>query len=255
MIFLVTFALPQVAIAVVGEAVSGIGVVADGLSLSVSPTDGATVPLFDTALPAVAGVAVAVAAAFAGAIGWGAAIWAITQSAADMPSPLGEALRAGVRRVWPMFGWYVLYLVLTAVGMLLFVLPGIYVAFAGALFSFAVIYERGRPALVRSFSLVHRAFLTALGRIAALFLLATVAGAASSLTEFWLQTGQLPGTSSGGGLPGSPVAAALVDALVTVLVNIVLVIGLLLTYTQVRARQELLSTGQLWAEANPSRAA
>lgn len=243
LIFVVTFTAPYIAAAVVSDSAGGQSRV--GGRWPLPAPDG--VGVFSGLSPASVAVEVviAVAVTFAGAIGWGAGIWAVTQLAAGLPATLGEALRAGARRVWPMFGWYLLYLLLVMVGIVLCVLPGLYMAFAGAVFSFVVIYEPGRPAIVRSFALVHKAFVTALGRVGLLLLGSVVAGATAAGVNLGL--GFTPGRDD----PGNPVGAAVIDGLVVVPMNIFLLVGLLLTYTQLRMREGQLTTAELWRVANP----
>lgn len=239
LIFLLTFAAPNIAAAVIAEATFGAVPVTGGWPVS---APGGLTGLSPAMIGAT--LLVSMAALFVSAIGWGAGVWAVTQAAAGLPATVVEALQAGLRRVWPMFGTYLLYVLLILVGALVFLLPGLYVAFAGALFSFAVIYERGRSALVRSFVLVHKGFVLALGRVMVLALGAIVAGAAG--TAFGYGLGFLPTEDS----VGNPVAMAVVDSLIMVPVNVALLTGLLLIYTQLRAREEQLTTGQLWAAAN-----
>jgi hypothetical protein len=241
-IFAVTFAGPHVAAAVVlDQFTAGAGTLTN---LSLLTTDGVAML---AATPGLIGLmlAVTLATLFLSALGWAAGIWAVTQAAMGLPVTMGTALQAGMRRVWAMTGWYLLFMMMVGVGLLACVLPGVYLAAAAALFSFVVVYERGRNPIGRSFLLVHRAFGAAVGRILLLFLVMVVAGGA--ITMFSYGAGIAATETS----PGNPVAVAVVDAAVTVPVNIAVLVGLLLTYTQVRAREEQLTTGALWTAANP----
>ena len=177
------------------------------------------------------------------AIGWGAGIWAVTQAAAGYPADLAAAFTAGVRRLGPMFGWYLLYSLMVAVGAVACLLPGLYLAVAGSLFSFVIVFERERNPFGRSFSLVHRAFGQVLGRVALLGLVTIGASCVVSLC------GNLLG--GGLGLVGF-LMGDIATALLTAPVGVLLLVGLLLTYTQARARQEPVSTAGLWAAANES---
>jgi hypothetical protein len=242
-IFLVTFAVPQVAAAVVLDRHAAAGLLLPGLPL---PAPEGLVPPGGGG-PALLGVVllVTLVTMFVNAIGWGAGIWAVTQTGCGLPARLGPALAAGLSRVWPLFGWYLLYSVLVTLGILACLLPGVYVGCAGALFSFAVVYEPGRNAFGRSLWLVHKSFGTVLGRVMLLVLLMLLAacavGAVASVT----------GMAPTGASAGNAVAVAVVDSAVAVPVSMALLVGLLLTYTQVRAKQEQVTTGMLWAAANP----
>jgi hypothetical protein len=242
-IFLLTFAAPQVAAVVIVEQYApGVAAVAGGLPLPATEV-GAGVGIGLAAIGLT--VLVMLAVLLTNAVGWAAGIWAVTQGAAGLPVSAGDALRAGLNRVWPMFGNYLLYLLLVIAGALACLVPGLYVAFAAALFSFVVVYERGRNPLVRSVSLVHRGLGVAAGRILLLFVLALLAQFAVGVVSG--VAGMAPTETSA----GQPVPAAVLDSLVGVPVSMALLVGLLLTYTQLRARDEHLTTGALWAAANP----
>lgn len=239
LIFLLTFALPQLAH---GIATS---VVMPGPSVSLlSPVELESAGGFSVT-PAAALVVMlgAVVTMLVTAIGWGAGIWAVTQAAAGYPADLAAAFTAGVRRLGPMFGWYLLYSLMVAVGAAACLLPGLYLAVAGSLFSFVIVFERERNPFGRSFSLVHRAFGQVLGRVALLGLVTIGASCVVSLC------GNLLG--GGLGLVGF-LMGDIATALLTAPVGVLLLVGLLLTYTQARARQEPVSTAGLWAAANES---
>jgi hypothetical protein len=144
----------------------------------------------------------------------------------------------------PMFGWYVLFTAMFAIGLILCILPGLYLAVAGCLFSFVVIFERGRNPMGRSFSLVHKSFGAVLGRVGllALFMLGVYCVVGLCVGGLAIGGGEVSATAS--------LVGDVVSALVGVPVYTVLLVGLLLTYTQVRARQEPVSTASLWAAAN-----
>lgn len=247
LILLLTFALPQLAQAiVVGMALDGIETVGGGFVLPGEDNLDAAGFGALTAGTIVVGVALFAVITLVASIGWGASIWAITQAATGAAVTVPDALAAGARRMFPMFGWYLLYSLMVAVGILACLLPGIYLAVAGCLFSFAVMYEPGRNPLGRSFSLVHKAFGAVLGR--ALLLILFMSGVLMVL-------GLCLGFALvGGGEPAGFGAELFVDGLLTlamVPLYAVLLTGLLLTYTQVRARQETVSTGQLHAALQP----
>ena len=190
------------------------------------------------------------------ALAWASSIWAITQGAVGQPAPLGDAIRAGARRMWPMLGWYILYGLMCGVGLVFCLLPGLYLALAGSLFSFVVMYERGTGPIGRSFSIVHREFGAALGRV---LLLALVYLGVSVLVSDAVGGGALGAgaidfsAAESGSSPvsiGFQVVGQIVSAAVAIPLELLLIVGLLVTYTQLRARHEPVSTVQLHAAVN-----
>ena len=111
-------------------------------------------------------------------------------------------------------------------GLLLLIVPGLYLAVSGGLFSLVVMYE-GRGGIGRSFALVHSGFGAALGRfgLLALFLLVSSCVVGCFLRLFTSTTivVRLMGEA--------------VNSLADVLILTVVLVGLLLTYTQLRARR------------------
>jgi hypothetical protein len=194
-------------------------------------------------------------------LAWAAGIQAVTARAAGQPLTVGGALRAGLRRAAPMWGWYLLADLIIVAGACACFLPSIYLAFAVSLFSFPVIFERGRNPIGRSFSLVHANFGPALGRVAMLAgVYIGIAGAVSLASTLALrvvtgqqgslfvpQPGQTP-TLSGAALV-TQIVSSVVQAAVGVPLMAFLLVGLMITYTQLRRNQEPITTQQLWAEA------
>lgn len=248
LILLLTFALPQIAQAiVVAVALEGVDAVGGGFVLPGEDYLDAAGFGALTAGTIVAGLALFVVITLVASIGWAASIWAITQAATGAAVTVPDALAAGARRMWRMFGWYLLFTLLVSVGILACLLPGIYVAVAGCLFSFVVMYEPGRNPLGRSFSLVNKAFGAVLGRALLIILfMSGVLCAVAMCLGFAL--------AGGGGDPAGLGGELIIDVFLTVVMvplYAVMVTGLLLTYTQVRARQETISAGQLHAALHP----
>lgn len=238
LIFLLTFALPQI-----GQSVLTNLLVPGALATPLSPVDslGTEERAAFTAGALIFLLVTVVVTVLVSALGWAAGIWTVTQNAADQPADLASAFAAAFRRVGPMSGWYLLYALMVGVGLVACVLPGLYLAVAGSLFSFVVVFERGRNPIGRSFWLVHKAFGQVLGRVALLAVAALgvscvvglctgAAGAAIGEAGIWL--------------------GDIVTALLVVPIAAVALVGLLLTYTQARAGQEPVSTAALWAAAN-----
>lgn len=205
---------------------------------------------------------------FLSALGWGAGIHAITQAAAGHRASLAAAFRAGLRRVLPMWGWSILSFIIVLVGAVFCLVPGLYFLVALSMFGFAVMFERGTFQLGRSLALFNDNLGPALGRTALLFggyLVATIvvscigsvlAGIASTLlgtrdvSTFDPASNapiQVGGSSVGLG-PVVDLVSTLIQQAVTLPLLSFLLIGLMITYTQLRSNGAPLSTPQLWAE-------
>lgn len=145
-----------------------------------------------------------------------------------------------------MSGWYLLFLLMVLAGSLACILPGIYPFVAGSAFSFVVMYEPGRGAIGRSFGLLNRQFGAALGRVLLLLLIqfavTCLVGTATGGVAFGLAA-SAPAVASA----GFQLTTLLIQAPATVPLTMLMLVGLLLTYTQLRAAEEEISTAQLWA--------
>jgi hypothetical protein len=205
------------------------------------------------------------------ALGWGAGIHAIVQAAAGHRVSLAAAFRAGLRRLLPMWGWSVLAVLIIAVGVVFCVVPGLYFLLALSLFSFAVMFERNWNHLGRSIGLVNDNFGAAIGRVALLFggylvvsiVVSCVVGVLAGLLSAVLGTPNVSTFDANGEAPidisgSSSLGVSLVaDILSTLLQQAValpllsfLLVGLMITYTQLRSNRAPLSTPQLLAEVN-----
>jgi len=240
LILLVTVAAPQIVVAVIGFAV-GQAISPDAVDV-VWPVEG---PEFAVGL-ALGVLVVILATAFANALGWAAGIWAVTQQAAGRYVTLPEALRRGLARALPMFGWLVLTGLMIGVGLILCIVPGLYAAVATSLFAFLVMYERGTGPIGRSFSLVHSAFGAVLGRVVPLVLSVIIINFLVSCV-FGAVTAAAAGAVGVAGVSGLQLVGEVVAALIGAGLEAVLLVGLLITYTQVRAGREPLSTPALVA--------
>ena len=161
------------------------GVVKGALSGPQPPTGAALVGLSGGAL-----LAAVIAVAF-GLFAQGASVFLAVRDAAGRRSTAGEALSFAARRALPLFGWGLLATLMLVAGVVVFVLPGIYlgIVFAAALTGAVVIERRG---IGRAFALVNRRFLPTAGRmllaalVAALynFLAGSVVGALADPASF-----------------------------------------------------------------------
>jgi hypothetical protein len=94
-----------------------------------------------------------------------ASLHVLVQRATGHQVSVRTALLAGLRRVHAMIGWGVLAGLLIAVGVVLCVLPGIYVALVMATLPAIVLLERGKG-IGRAFELFHAKFGDSLARVA-----------------------------------------------------------------------------------------
>lgn len=164
-----------------------------------------------------------------GTLGLAASVFVIVRDAAGRAWTPGEAFGFAGRRFLPLIGWILLSSVLTVVGYVLLILPGIYltVVFGGALLGVVTI-ERG--GLGRTFRLVNPRFLGVLGRLLLLavlsFVYSLVAAAVSAL----------PGLLVGGDAPA--VVGALLMNLLTIPLVVFTTAALVVLYGELRSRLE-----------------
>jgi hypothetical protein len=178
---------------------------------------------------------------FVQAAGWAGSTWALTMEAAGQPAPIGAAFSYGFRRALGLWGWTLLSGLIIGVGFVLCILPGIYFAFALALVGPVYLYERENP-IGRSFRLFHDNFGPVLGR-ALLILVALFAGSiVSSLVQ---SIGTL--ASGSPGLTPARVVFSLIGTALTLPFVIVQFVGIVATYTEVRAREAPIGTQDLAA--------
>jgi hypothetical protein len=119
-----------------------------------------------------------VAAVFSLAVTAGG-LWLATRQAAGQPAPVGRALRFGLARLGGVVGWSIAFGLLALVGLVLCLLPGLYVlvTVTATLYG-VVVFERGRGLPRRAFRLVNQRFWAATGRLVLWLLLV---GALSAL--------------------------------------------------------------------------
>jgi hypothetical protein len=203
-----------------------------------------------------------VGALFVAAIGWGTGIAFVTQQAAGAPARVTDALAVGWRRCPAMFGWaLVLFAPVMVAGtlsyqvassLLVVLLPvGLYWGLAGSLYSFALIYEPRRVAMVRSVGLVHQAFGAALARGLPALLLYLGGLLVNGWVTAWVWERAEPASRSAFDLASVWLGTPTVTVLVQVPLYLLMLVSLLHTYTQLRARFEPLTTEQLRAATGP----
>lgn len=197
------------------------------------------------------GLIVAVAAAYLAALGSAGAVWTVTQHAAGRVSGLSQALRYGRRRALPVWGWTLLAGVLVLIGLCACIVPGLYFLIATSMVVPVVVYERA-PGVSRSFGLVHASFGTALVRLLLLGLAIAVLGCLGGLPAGIAQA-TLVNAGGAARWLGS-LGAGIWQAIVTLPVFMLASAGIVVTYAELRSRQQVeagaqpLSTAQLLAE-------
>jgi hypothetical protein len=181
-----------------------------------------------------------IAGCFVAAAGWSAGTWALVQEAATgRPANIGKAFSYGAKRAMSLFPWTILAAVAFAIASACLWIPGLYIAFGFSMFGFVALFERGQNPVARSFNLTHNSatFGPTLGRIA------TLLGAASVyLWIVWAIEGALEVAIAFGtrGTVGYNFGAGIVELIGGILAApafAVLLIGLLPTYAELRARE------------------
>jgi hypothetical protein len=165
-----------------------------------------------------------------------AAIRLVTVVATGATPRVGEAVRAALRRLHAMLGWYVVAAVICIVAFALCFLPLIYVGTVLTILPAVVQLERGN-AIARSFQLFHADLGAAVGRavsIGGLSLAASVAMVAVTALAGVLVQGAALG-----------IVNAVVQALYYVVSGLVLTPLIVTMYADLRARREPFSTAYL----------
>ncbi|GAA1754569.1 hypothetical protein [Luedemannella helvata] len=184
-----------------------------------------------------------VGVAFVASIAWAAGTWALVQEAATGQSAnIGAAFKFGTSRAMRLWPWAIVAGIAFGIGSACCYLPGVYAAFAFSMFGFVGLFQRGVNPVGGSFQMTHSDFGPNLGKILLTFvpfvifgyvipfvfglLAAAVAGAFSYGFTYDLTFGLV---AAFGQLIAAPGYAALL-------------LGLLPTYAQLRARQAPVST-------------
>jgi hypothetical protein len=226
-----TFGVPLVALVVAAGLISR--------HMVVLPTVGSTAgPTIDTShLATLVFIAVpgGILIGFLMSCAQAAAVWAVTREAAGRPAPLRAALNFGLRNGLRLWGWSLLYGLMVAVGICACVLPGLYLALAGCLYIPVALYRRDLSPLSTSFSLVHRNFGTALGRMALMVLLLYGAEAVLSAPV------QILSLTS----PAVAVVLSVVLEVVTAPLSLMLAVASVLLFAELWFKQQPTTTGDL----------
>ncbi len=195
-----------------------------------------TITFTDPGRLALALVLFFVVATVLGAVVQLASLWVIVTQAAGRPVSLALATRFALRRSLPLIGWEIVVTIIVVVGLVLFLVPGIYLAtvLVPTLLGVVAFERRG---IGRCFELVRGRFWAVFGRCAMAVL---VALAYNELVQLIVRTAF--GVDHEGSL-----AAQLVSAVLTLPEAVAGSAFLVVTYAELRGRQDGSSTGSLQA--------
>jgi hypothetical protein len=224
-----------------------------GTGLSITGIGGVASAIGALFLGLLATLVFSIAACYVAAAGWAAGTWALVQEGqTGRPASIPAAFQYGMKRAMALFPWTVLAATAFTIGSFCLWLPGVYLAFGFSMFGFVVLFERGTNPVSRSFSLTHNSATIGptLGKVGILFgvylvytlIVGLIFGAMS------LAVGVAMGFSDSFGYN---LGRGIIEAIGTLLTApglAVLLIGLLPTYAELRARQTPLSTAQLQQE-------
>ncbi|MBG0569204.1 hypothetical protein I4J89_48155 [Actinoplanes sp. NEAU-A11] len=171
-----------------------------------------------------------------------ATIQILVQRATGQPVSVGGALMTGLRRAPAMLGWGFLAGLLIVVGLVLCVLPGLYMALVMLVLPVIVLLERGNG-IGRAFKLFHADFGAAIGRVATIVGIMLAFGLVETVLSSYLVT---PSNLSDDGVDvGLALTAAVISAAFSIISSIVVSPLLLTAYADMRARHEPFSTAYL----------
>jgi hypothetical protein len=165
--------------------------------------------------------------------------------AVGVPARIGDALRFGVRRMFPLVGWQLLAAPLYLVGIALCFVPGIWVAFVFSVLPAVVLIERTN-AFARCFTLFHRDLKVSLSRIGTIFGITIGAGMLINIVNLPFRSALASSTYS------LNIAGLLafygLAFLVQLFLPVVIAPLTLAAYADMRARVEPLTSGQIAQE-------
>jgi len=195
-----------------------------------------------------------IAAAFVASAAWAAGTWALIQEAQTGQSAnLGAAFQYGFRRAMAIFPWAVVAGFAVTLGTICLFLPGLYLAFAFSMFGFAAIFERGKNPLGRSFNLTHKSSQIGptIGKVAIVFgiylIYSLIIGAIFGAIAVAVAFGSIrSGVTTDLGFVGNFIEA--IGTLLTGPVLAVVLVGLFVTYAELRAQEAPLNTATLAQE-------
>ncbi|MDG4791488.1 hypothetical protein O7626_37300 [Micromonospora sp. WMMD1102] len=196
-------------------------------------------------------LAVGLVAGLVQCLGWAAGTWVITRQATGQEVALGAALRYGLRRAPGLFGWSLLAGLLVLAGLCACFLPGVYLAFATSLVGPIYLFERRNP-IGRTFQLAHARFGMVLGRVAAVAAVVLGGGLVLAVLESIVTLGPAAATPGEMFAPPAVSAVSVVSTLVSSVLGaplqLALLVGILVTYTEQRGHEAPVNSARLAAE-------
>ncbi len=169
-----------------------------------------------------------------------ASLWLIVTQAAGRPGSLALAARFALRRSLPLIGWEIVATIMVIVGLVLFLVPGIYLATVlGPTLLGVVAFER--RGIGQCFALVRGRFWALFGRCAMALL---VALAYNELVQLIVRTAF--GVDHQGSL-----GAQLLSAVLTLPEAVAGSAFFVVTYAELRSRKDGSTTGTLHAALDP----
>jgi hypothetical protein len=189
-----------------------------------------------------------VAASFVAAVGWAAGSWALVQEAkTGRAANVSAAFQYGMKRAMRLFPWTVAAGLACVFGVFFFWVPGLLLAFAVSMFGFVAVFEPAPNPLMRSWNLLQKSIGPAAARIGTLL--------GIYLVYYWIISGivfviSLPfqifssGATRGFGVGFFEMIGTFVLAPGIAL----LMVGLLVTYGELRSHEGPTSTDDLARE-------
>jgi hypothetical protein len=198
-------------------------------------------------------IAVCAVGAYVAAAAWAAGVWALVQEAATgRAASLGKAFGYGMRRAAGMWPWTFLAATMVYIGKSCLVLPGVYLAFGLSMFGFVAVFERGVNPIGRSFNLTHNSNTIGptIGKVAILLGVYIVVDLILSAIFVAIAVAIALAVGHTGAF-GYNISRGVIEAIGTVLTGpaiAVLLLGLMPTYLELRARETPVNTPALQAQ-------
>ncbi|MET8911073.1 hypothetical protein [Micromonospora sp. NPDC004551] len=179
--------------------------------------------------------------------GWAAGTWVVARQAAGEPVGVGAALRYGLRRALGLWGWTIVASLLIAVGACFCLLPGLYAAFAFALFGPIYLFERQEP-IGRAWRMFHQRFGMVLGRVALVICVLIAAAVLDGVLGLINQLVFGVDPMAAAGTAAGAVALAVAGAVLATPAYLAQLVGLVATYAEQRAQEGPVNAARLAAE-------
>lgn len=164
---------------------------------------------------------------------YSASVFVAIRDAAGQPTTAAEGLRLGAGRALPLLGWELLAGILAGLGLVLFILPGVYLMIVFTALAGVVVVERA--GIGRCFTLVNPRLLPTAGRI----LLTALAGIVYFAIVFAV---------TGGYSPSGSVIGAIVRPILLIPVGVVGAAVVVVTYAELRFHEQGVNTTTLVTE-------